>query len=41
MQEFLETAALPFNDLMLCVLASSLVFWVVELEKWVVRRRAV
>jgi Ca2+-transporting ATPase len=39
LQEFFATQALPAADLALGVAISSLIFWGVELEKWMIRRR--
>jgi Ca2+-transporting ATPase len=41
LQGFFETIALSARDLALGLAVSSLIFWAVELEKWVLRRRAV
>jgi Ca2+-transporting ATPase len=38
-QNLFEIQALPFPELLVSLLASTLVFWAVEIEKWVVRRR--
>ncbi|MBS1827464.1 MAG: cation-translocating P-type ATPase [Acidobacteria bacterium] len=38
LQTFFKTEALPFTDLVITVAASSVVFWAVELEKWLFRR---
>jgi len=40
LQRFFETVALSAADLALGLAASSLIFWAVEFEKWVLRRRA-
>jgi P-type Ca2+ transporter type 2C len=37
-QEVFGTVALSAKDLVVCLLASTLVFWAVELEKWLKRR---
>jgi P-type Ca2+ transporter type 2C len=37
-QQFFETVPLTLNDLALCLVASTVVFWAVEIEKWLVRR---
>lgn len=37
-QQFFETVPLTLNDLALCLVASTAVFWAVEIEKWLVRR---
>jgi len=39
LQSIFVTAPLSFNELLLCAAASSLVFWGIELEKWLGRRR--
>jgi P-type Ca2+ transporter type 2C len=38
-QGFLETEALPLADLAIAVALSTIVFWAVEAEKWLARRR--
>ncbi|MCP5292432.1 MAG: calcium-translocating P-type ATPase, PMCA-type [Burkholderiales bacterium] len=38
LNDIFKTAPLPFGDLMICVLLASVVFVVVEVEKWMVRR---
>ena len=38
-QGFLETEALPLADLAIAVALSTIIFWAVEVEKWVIRRR--
>jgi P-type Ca2+ transporter type 2C len=38
-QEIFDTKSLSFPHLILCLVLSSVVFWGVEAEKWVVRRR--
>jgi len=40
LQGFFNTVALPAGDLALSLAVSSLVFWAVELEKWLMRRNA-
>jgi P-type Ca2+ transporter type 2C len=40
LQEFLETEALPLADLAIAVALSTIIFWAVEVEKWLARRRA-
>jgi Ca2+-transporting ATPase len=40
LQRFFTTVALSAADLALGLAASSLIFWAVELEKWILRRRA-
>ena len=40
LQSIFKTVALPIPDLILAVVASSVVFWAVELEKWYLRRQA-
>ncbi len=39
MQEIFKTVALPFDILIICLVLSTVVFWSVELEKWVLRRK--
>jgi P-type Ca2+ transporter type 2C len=39
LQEFLETEALPLADLAIAVALSTIIFWAVEVEKWLGRRR--
>lgn len=39
LQGIFSTQALSINDLTLCIALSSIVFWAVEVEKWVKRRR--
>jgi Ca2+-transporting ATPase len=39
MQDVFSTAALSARDLAIGLAASSIVFWSVELEKWMLRRR--
>jgi Ca2+-transporting ATPase len=38
LQPIFDTVTLPFKELMICVLASTSLFWVVELQKWFKRR---
>jgi Ca2+-transporting ATPase len=38
-QGFLETEALPLADLAIAVALSTIVFWAVEVEKWLTRRK--
>ena len=40
-QNLFEIQALPLPELLVSLLASTLVFWAVEFEKWMVRRRQV
>ncbi len=40
MQEIFKTIALPIDVLIYCLALSTVVFWGVELEKWIYRRRA-
>jgi len=40
LQGFFNTVALPAGDLALSLAVSSVVFWAVELEKWLMRRSA-
>jgi Ca2+-transporting ATPase len=37
-QGFLETEALPLADLAIAVALSTIIFWAVEVEKWLIRR---
>jgi P-type Ca2+ transporter type 2C len=39
-QRFLETEALPLADLAIAVALSTIIFWAVEVEKWLARRKA-
>ncbi|KAA3664530.1 MAG: ATPase, partial [Chloroflexi bacterium] len=39
LQNFFSTEALPLNDLLIALAASSVVFFAVEIEKWVRRQR--
>jgi P-type Ca2+ transporter type 2C len=39
-QRFLETEALPLADLAIAVALSTVIFWAVEVEKWLGRRKA-
>ncbi|MDQ5810511.1 MAG: cation-translocating P-type ATPase [Actinomycetota bacterium] len=38
-QGFLETEALPLADLAIAVALSTIIFWAVEIEKWLARRK--
>jgi P-type Ca2+ transporter type 2C len=38
-QGFLETEALPLADLAIAVALSTIIFWAVEVEKWLTRRK--
>jgi Ca2+-transporting ATPase len=38
-QELLETEALPLADLAIAVALSTIIFWAVEVEKWLTRRK--
>jgi P-type Ca2+ transporter type 2C len=38
-QGFLETEALPLADLAIAIALSTIIFWAVEIEKWLTRRR--
>ena len=38
-QDLLETEALPLADLAIAVVLSTIIFWAVEVEKWLIRRR--
>jgi P-type Ca2+ transporter type 2C len=40
LQLIFKTVALPVLDLILAIVASSVIFWAVELEKWFLRRQA-
>ncbi len=40
LQSFFNTVALPLRDLVTCLLLSTSVFWIVEAEKWIRRRKA-
>jgi Ca2+-transporting ATPase len=39
LQNIFTTQALSLGDLVICLLLSCVVFWAVELEKWLIRRR--
>ncbi|HEY6750166.1 MAG TPA: cation-translocating P-type ATPase [Rubrobacteraceae bacterium] len=39
-QDFLETEALPIADFAIAVALSTLIFWGVEVEKWLARRKS-
>jgi len=39
LQDIFRTQALTFNELLLCLGLSSIVFWAVEIEKWIKRNR--
>jgi Ca2+-transporting ATPase len=39
-QGFLETEALPIADFAIAVALSTVIFWAVEVEKWLVRRKS-
>jgi Ca2+-transporting ATPase len=39
-QRFLETEALPLADLAIAFALSTIIFWAVEIEKWLARRRS-
>ncbi len=39
-QRFLETEALPLADLAIAVVLSTIIFWAVEIEKWLARRKS-
>ena len=39
-QRFLETEALPLADLAIAVALSTIIFWAVEVEKWLARRKS-
>ena len=38
MNPIFKTQPLPLFDLLVCLALSSLTLWVVELEKWLIRR---
>jgi len=38
-QRFLETEALPLAHLAIAVALSTIIFWTVEIEKWLARRK--
>lgn len=40
LQDTFKTTALSWKELLLCVALSSIVFWAVEIEKWVKRNRS-
>jgi len=37
MQDIFSTQALTLNELLLCLGVSSIVFWAIEIEKWIKR----
>jgi len=39
LQGIFETAALPLMDLVIALLLSTSIFWIVELMKWVIRKK--
>jgi len=39
MQELFQTHALPVDELLISLVVSTAVFWGVEIEKWLLRRR--
>ncbi|HEX5410223.1 MAG TPA: cation-translocating P-type ATPase [Terriglobia bacterium] len=39
LQAIFKTVALPASDLVVAIAVSSLIFWAVEMEKWMMRRR--
>lgn len=41
LQQIFTTQALSLEDLLICLILSSVVFWAVELEKWLVRRKII
>lgn len=41
LQSIFKTVALPIPDLILTIVVSSIVFWAVEMEKWLNRRRTI
>ena len=38
-QSFLDTKALPIADLAIAIALSTIIFWAVEMEKWLARRK--
>jgi Ca2+-transporting ATPase len=40
LQGIFETAALPLTDLVISLLLSTSIFWVVELMKWIIRKKS-
>jgi P-type Ca2+ transporter type 2C len=38
LQNILNTRPLPLNDLLLCIILATTLFWAVEIQKWVSRR---
>ncbi len=40
LQNIFQTTALSLQEILLCLAFSTIVFWAVELKKWVVARRA-
>jgi Ca2+-transporting ATPase len=38
LQDIFRTQSLTLNELLICIGLSSIVFWAVEMEKWVKRR---
>jgi Cation transporting ATPase, C-terminus len=39
-QSFLDTKALPIADLAIAIALSTIIFWAVEMEKWLARRKS-
>jgi Ca2+-transporting ATPase len=39
MNNFVYTQPLPLTDLIIAIVASSVVFWAIEIQKWVRRKR--
>jgi Ca2+-transporting ATPase len=39
LQGLFNTVSLPWNDLVVSLLLSSIIFWIVEIEKWVYRTK--
>jgi P-type Ca2+ transporter type 2C len=39
-QGFLDTKALPIADLAIAIALSTIIFWAVEMEKWLARRKS-
>jgi P-type Ca2+ transporter type 2C len=38
-QSFLDTKALPIADLAIAIALSTIIFWAVEIEKWLARKK--
>ena len=41
LQKLFNTEALSINELLLCIGLSSILFWAVEIEKWIKRSRQI